>query len=321
MGEKSQTDQSLFWKSSVNQMQNLKTGKSLRKQTKLLAPATRQFTLNVVFLQHTTDPSESKQRVHNFLSFTLQNKVKSILVVIQTHTHMFKTLSCKEVEAQTRLTTTSPASPLNHTGLRCPVRHQTGHLTNNSWSQTTIVIIELYTFLVTWRWWIFWRICDLATRIFPRFKKFTYCAFNPHWLLVIFSFLLIGCCDFSGFGLTTFHRKQSKRDSYRLLLGNIHTDARGTKSSHFHVVNLAYTKNPCCLSAFIYSEKRLPVPGIQFVNRTAIVNGALVAGEQKTEQGLSFFHSLLLSRRLQSCSVLQTKLLEQATKTSKKQTR
>ena len=234
---------------------------------------------------------------------------------------MFKTLSCKEVEAQTRLTTTSPASPLNHTSLRCPVRHQTGHLTNNSWSQTRIVIIELYTSLVTWRWWIFWRICDLATRIFPRFKKFTYCAFNPHWLLVIFSFLLIGCCDFSGFGLTTFHRKQSKRDSYRLLLGNIHTDARGTKSSHFHVVNLAYTKNPCCLSAFIYSEKRLPVPGIQFVNRTAIVNGALVAGEQKTEQGLSFFHSLLLSRRLQSCSVLQTKLLEQATKTSKKQTR
>ena len=138
---------------------------------------------------------------------------------------------------------------------------------------------------------------------------------------MIFSFLLIGCCDFSGFGLTTFHRKQSKRDSYRLLLGNIHTDARGTKSSHFHVVNLAYTKNPCCLSAFIYSEKRLPVPGIQFVNWTAIVNGALVAGEQKTEQGLSFFHSLLLSRRLQSCSVLQTKLLEQATKTSKKQTR
>ena len=148
---------------------------------------------------------------------------------------MFKTLSCKEVEAQTRLTTTSPASPLNHTSLRCPVRHQTGHLTNNSWRQTTIVIIELYTFLVTWRWWIFWRICDLATRIFPRFKKFTYCAFNPHWLLVIFSFLLIGCCDFSGFGLTTFHRKQSKRDSYRLLLGNIHTDARGTQSSHFHV--------------------------------------------------------------------------------------
>ena len=133
---------------------------------------------------------------------------------------------------------------------------------------------------------------------------------SSHWLLW-----------FLWFWLTTFHRKQSKRDSYRLLLGNIHTDARGTKSSHFHVVNLAYTKNPCCLSAFIYSEKRLPVPGIQFVNRTAIVNGALVAGEQKTEQGLSFFHSLLLSRRLQSCSVLQTKLLEQATKTLKKQTR
>ena len=188
MGEKSQTDQSLFWKSSMNQMQNLKTGKSLGKQTKLLAPATRQFTLNIVLLQHTTDPSESKQRVHNSLSFTLQNKVKSILVVIQTHTHMFKTLSCKEVEAQTRLTTTSPASPLNHTGLRCPVRHQTGHLTNNSWSQTRIVIIELYTSLVTWRWWIFWRICDLATRIFPRFKQFTYCAFNPHWLLAIFPF-------------------------------------------------------------------------------------------------------------------------------------
>lgn len=132
MGEKSLTDQSLFSKSPVNQMQNLKTGKSLRRQTKLLAPATRQFTLNVVFLQHTTDPSESKQRVHNSLSFTLQNKVKSILVVIQTHTHMFKTLSCKEVEAQTRLTTASPASPLNHTGLRCPVRHQTGHLINNN---------------------------------------------------------------------------------------------------------------------------------------------------------------------------------------------
>ena len=48
MGEKSQTDQSLFWKSSANQMQNLKTGKSLRKQTKLLAPATRQFTMNAV---------------------------------------------------------------------------------------------------------------------------------------------------------------------------------------------------------------------------------------------------------------------------------
>ena len=84
-------------------------------------------------------------------------------------------------------------------------------------------------------------------------------------------------------------------------------------------MNLAYSENPCCLSAFIYAQKRLPVSGIQFVNRTAIVNGALLADEQKTEQGLSFFHSLRLSRRLQSCSVLQTKLLEQA-KTFKKQT-
>ena len=175
---------------------------------------------------------------------------------------MFKTLSCKEVEAQTRLTTTSPASPLNHTGLRCPVRHQTGHLANNSWSQTTIVIIELYTFLVTWRWWIFWRICDLATRIFPRFKKFTYCAFNPHWLLVIFSFLLIGCCDFSGFGLMTFHRKQSKRDSYRLLLGNIHTNAEElkavtfmlwiwlTRQTHVAFPPLFTHKNVCRFQAF-----------------------------------------------------------------------
>ena len=166
---------------------------------------------------------------------------------------MFKTLSCKEVEAQTRLTTTSPASPLNHTGLRCPVRHQTGHLTNNGWSQTPIVIIELSNFR---------RICDLATRIFPRFKQFTYCAFNPHWLLVIFSFLPIGCCDFSGFCFTTFHRKQSKGDSYRLLLRNIHTDTIGTKGSHFHAVNLAYSethaafpplfthKNVCLFQAF-----------------------------------------------------------------------
>lgn len=156
---------------------------------------------------------------------------------------------------------------------------------------------------------------------FPALQAIYILCFQSSLAACDISFLLIGCCDFSGFGFTTFHRKQSKRDSYRLLLGNIHTDARGTKSSHFHVVNLAYTKNPCCLSAFIYSEKRLPVPGIQFVNRTAIVNGALVAGEQKTEQGLSFFHSLVLSRRLQSCSVLQTKLLEQATKTSKKLTR
>ena len=157
---------------------------------------------------------------------------------------------------------------------------------------------------------------------FPALQAIYILCFQSSLAACDISFLLIDCCDFSGFGFTTFHWKQFIGDSYRLsLLGDIHTNTRGTKSSHFHVVNLAYTENPCCLSAFIYSEKRLPVPGIQFVNRTAIVNGALLADEQKTEQGLSFFHSLLLSRRLQSCSVLQTKLLEQATKISKKQTR
>lgn len=156
---------------------------------------------------------------------------------------------------------------------------------------------------------------------FPALQAIYILCFQSSLAACDISFLLIGCCDFSGFGFTTFHWKQFIGDSYRLLLEDIHTNTRGTKSSHFHAVNLAYSENPCCLSTSIYSQKRLPVSGIQFVNRTAIVNGALLADEQKTEQGLSFFHSLLLSRSLQSCSVLQTKLLEQATKTSKKQTR
>ena len=30
---------------------------------------------------------------------------------------------------------------------------------------------------------------------------------RSHWLLVTFSFVLIGCCDYFGFGLTTLNQK------------------------------------------------------------------------------------------------------------------
>ena len=36
------------------------------------------------------------------------------------------------------------------------------------------------------------------TRVFPAF----------HWILAIFPFVLIGCCDYFGFGLTSLNRKE-----------------------------------------------------------------------------------------------------------------
>ena len=123
---------------------------------------------------------------------------------------------------------------------------------------------------------------------FPALQAIYILCFQSSLAPCDISFLLIGCCDFSGFGFTTFHRKQLIGDSYRLLLADIHTNTRGTKSSHFHAVNLAYSANPCCLSTFIYAQKRLPVSGIQFLNRTAIVNGALVVGEQKKVRDLGW---------------------------------
>ena len=123
---------------------------------------------------------------------------------------------------------------------------------------------------------------------FPALQAIYILCFQSSLAPCDISFLLIGCCDFSGFGFTTFHRKQLIGDSYRLLLADIHTNTRGTKSSHFHAVNLAYSANSCCLSTFIYAQKRLPVSGIQFLNRTAIVNGALVVGEQKKVRDLGW---------------------------------
>ena len=47
---------------------------------------------------------------------------------------------------------------------------------------------------------------DLASRVFSRFKPFVSCYF--HWLLVIFTHQLIGCCDNVGFGITTLIPKR-----------------------------------------------------------------------------------------------------------------
>ena len=40
---------------------------------------------------------------------------------------------------------------------------------------------------------------DLVTHVFPRFGQFACFTLSSHWLLVTFSFALIGCCD--NFGL------------------------------------------------------------------------------------------------------------------------
>ena len=51
----------------------------------------------------------------------------------------------------------------------------------------------------------------LVTRVFPRFPAllggFLVFTSSSHWLFVIFFFVLIGCCDYFGFVLTTLDRK------------------------------------------------------------------------------------------------------------------
>ena len=41
---------------------------------------------------------------------------------------------------------------------------------------------------------------DLVTCVFPRFRQFGNFSFSSHWLLKVFSFLLIGRWDYFGFG-------------------------------------------------------------------------------------------------------------------------
>ena len=48
---------------------------------------------------------------------------------------------------------------------------------------------------------------DLVTRVFPRFKQFGCFHFEFSMAPCDISFLLIGCCDNSGFGFTPFNRK------------------------------------------------------------------------------------------------------------------
>ena len=49
---------------------------------------------------------------------------------------------------------------------------------------------------------------DLVTRVFPRLRpRLHVFTLISHWLLVRFIFVMIGRCDYFGFGFTTLHRK------------------------------------------------------------------------------------------------------------------
>ena len=49
---------------------------------------------------------------------------------------------------------------------------------------------------------------DLVAGVFPRFRLIGrfYSTLSSHWLLKVFPFLLIGHCDYFGFGFTTLSR-------------------------------------------------------------------------------------------------------------------
>ena len=43
----------------------------------------------------------------------------------------------------------------------------------------------------------------MVNRIFPRFRRSCVFALSSHWLIVTFTFVLIGSCNCFGFGVTT----------------------------------------------------------------------------------------------------------------------
>ena len=46
----------------------------------------------------------------------------------------------------------------------------------------------------------------LVTRVFPRFKQIAGLTLGSHWLMMTFSFALIGRCDHFAFGFTTLFK-------------------------------------------------------------------------------------------------------------------
>ena len=101
---------------------------------------------------------------------------------------------------------------------------------------------------------------DFFTRVFPRLRPVT-CVLSSRWLLLIFSFVLIGRCGYFGFGITTLNQKAFYYNVQNLCNHECFLSARDLKtSSEFELIAstisaINYENATLLRQLFIFSDQ------------------------------------------------------------------